>query len=696
MKTGSGCKCGLLSMRPSLMPQRSYRDIYLGECLAYRLGGLQGDRLGELLPALRQQIRGPRQNPRSLLGLERTGKPGLLGDLASPADVTAVALGYSGHQPVGQWGNDVVPGVGSRGHAADADAGLLHVTPDCWYKPATGGPHERSAGSRSPAGSPSKRDVSRELDVSTWTRAYHLGELLCTCTGVGRTFVCVPVTLGQIVSQAELGMVPVSAIDLNGIVRWVTITELPDPSRWLDGGELVLTTGLRQRTASEQAAFVEALCRAKAAALGFGVGLSHHTVPKTIVQTAQANNLPLLVVPYETPFIAVTRFIADRMSHEHASQLQSLLDAHEQLGHALQSGQGLQQLLHVFVQITQAPAAVVDLHGSLLASAPPLASWPIEQIIGLLRDGDAIGSAAVRHLSLDIRPVTVEGRLVAAFCARAPAQAEHIVGDILGYAAQLTGLEMARRQAVLAGRRELAGQVLEDIVRAAISTSEAERRLTAVGVEPYVGHRVVLGIVDANQTAMRNLPWSIHPVTDEKADPVVTALTGRYFAAICTETQPVHDTAHMMSEYLRNLGQGVCVGIGGVYSGVDGLRWSFFEARDALGKGSGIHEGEPLSLPRLLVANPELPVQELARAALRPVLEADGEGNRTLADTLRVFLELDGSVSATAARLFIHRNTVRYRLTQVERLTGRSLASTQDRVHLWLALIALGDPPAVP
>jgi purine catabolism regulator len=505
----------------------------------------------------------------------------------------------------------------------------------------------------------------------------------------------VPVTLGDIVSQAELGLIPVSAAtDFDRIVRWVTITELPDPSRWLDGGELVLTTGLRQRTGVEQAAFVEALCRADAVALGFGVGLSHRTVPKTVVRTAQANDLPLLVVPYETPFIAVTRFIADRMSNEHASELQSLLDAHEQLGKALLSGRGLPELLEVFARLTEAPAAVVDLHGSLLASAPALASWPIEQITALLWDRELGGETPIGSQSLDIRPVTVEGRVVAAFCTRAAARAEHLLGDILGYAAQLAGLELARRQAVLAGRRELAGQVLEDIVRAAISTSEAERRLTAVGVEAQVGHRLVLGIVDANNTAMRNLPWSIHRIADDASDPVVTALTGRYFAAICTESQPVHDTAHMMSEYLCNLGQGVCVGIGGVYSGVDGLRWSFFEARDALGKGAGIHEGEPLSLPRLLVANPELPVQELARAALRPVLEADGEVNGTLTATLRTFLELNGSVSATADRLFVHRNTVRYRLTQVERLTGRALASTQDRVHLWLALMALGDPPA--
>jgi purine catabolism regulator len=47
-------------------------------------------------------------------------------------------------------------------------------------------------------------------------------------------------------------------------------------------------------------------------------------------------------------------------------------------------------------------------------------------------------------------------------------------------------------------------------------------------------------------------------------------------------------------------------------------------------------------------------------------------------------------VARTADRLFIHRNTVRYRLSQIEQLTGRSLDQTNDRVHLWLALLALG------
>jgi purine catabolism regulator len=144
--------------------------------------------------------------------------------------------------------------------------------------------------------------------------------------------------------------------------------------------------------------------------------------------------------------------------------------------------------------------------------------------------------------------------------------------------------------------------------------------------------------------------------------------------------------------YVAQLGGDARVGIGGTYPGVAGLRWSFYEAREALTRGPGINAREPLSLPGLLLASDALPLAELGRAVLAPLLDAG------LVETLRAYLEEDASVSRVAARLFVHRNTVRYRLEQIERLTGRSLAATQDRVQFWLALhaVALGAGTAQP
>ena len=480
-------------------------------------------------------------------------------------------------------------------------------------------------------------------------------------------------------------------------VRWVTISELPDPSRFLQGGELVLTTGLRKRSGAAQTEFVDSLARVGAAGLGFGTGLSHPSVPRAIIRSAEEHRLPLFEVPYATPFIAITQFIAERISEAHLTQLRALLSAHDLLATALLGGRGLAALLEELSSMTAAAVSVIDFRGSVLASVPESTRWPIPAVLETLRTASdpasGSGDDAVTTAGDDVvvLPIKVRDRVVGALCSRTTDPAL----DILAYAMRLVGLELARRQAVQTGRRQLSGQVVEDVVRATLSGSEAERRLGMVGVDPTGSHRVILGTVDVEQRLLRSLPWSIYPAGERDEAPVVTAVVGRYFAAICTEHQSAHGTAAILQDYLQHLGGSVQLGIGGLYSGVDGIRWSFLEARDALAKGTGVHEGEPLSIPRLLMANPDLPVQELGRATLGPLLGADRGGDSQLLETLRTYLELDGSVQATADRLYVHRNTVRYRLSRIEALTERSLSSTNDRVHLWLALLAL-NPATTP
>jgi hypothetical protein len=57
-----------------------------------------------------------------------------------------------------------------------------------------------------------------------------------------------------------------------------------------------------------------------------------------------------------------------------------------------------------------------------------------------------------------------------------------------------------------------------------------------------------------------------------------------------------------------------------------------------------------------------------------------------LLPTLKSFLACDGSWSACASQLYVHVNTVRYRIGRIEALTGRDLSALPDRVDFFLAL----------
>jgi len=67
-------------------------------------------------------------------------------------------------------------------------------------------------------------------------------------------------------------------------------------------------------------------------------------------------------------------------------------------------------------------------------------------------------------------------------------------------------------------------------------------------------------------------------------------------------------------------------------------------------------------------------------------LAGDDDHNARLRDTLRVFLQENGSYKATAERLTLHKNTVQYRVRKAEESLRHPI--TQDRLHVELALIA--------
>ncbi|HLH13211.1 MAG TPA: PucR family transcriptional regulator ligand-binding domain-containing protein [Solirubrobacteraceae bacterium] len=105
-------------------------------------------------------------------------------------------------------------------------------------------------------------------------------------------------------------------------VRWVHSTELSDPTPWLKGGELLLTTGMQLNGPRSQRELVERLAEHDIAGLGFGTGFAHKRLPAALVTAARKRDFPLFEVPYELPFIAITERAFARLLDERYELLQ--------------------------------------------------------------------------------------------------------------------------------------------------------------------------------------------------------------------------------------------------------------------------------------------------------------------------------------------------------------------------------------
>ena len=122
---------------------------------------------------------------------------------------------------------------------------------------------------------------------------------------------------------AELGLELVSGQDsAQTHVRWVHSTELPDPTPWLRGGELLLTTGMQLDGPKIQREMIERLADHRIAGLGFGTGFAHKRLPAALVTAARKREFPLFEVPYELPFIAITERAFAQLVNERYEILQ--------------------------------------------------------------------------------------------------------------------------------------------------------------------------------------------------------------------------------------------------------------------------------------------------------------------------------------------------------------------------------------
>jgi len=502
-----------------------------------------------------------------------------------------------------------------------------------------------------------------------------------------------PVTVADIV-EATGDNVRVAA-GHNGLthpIRWVHVSELPDPTPWLKGGELLLTTGMGlPRTASGQRGYLERLERARLAGLGLGTGFSYRSVPKALRTVADRLSFPLLEVPYSVPFIAITEAVFSRLAAEQLDVLRRALDAQTVLTNRVLKGQGVPGVVEELARTVGGWVAVLDLHGLPLASWPASAAgraaalWEEIRTVRPVTPGSSV-SLSDRGQHVSVQPVGVSGRidgfLVMATWQRL-GQFERIVAS---HALSLLAIELDKTASVATAERRLRGDFLDALVAGSLEEAELRSGLRRFGFRPGEQVRVM-----ALQGAAS---------IEERASAVEEVLARRTAAFLASPRDGAlllllpedANPSEIREEVTAKLAVPVVAGVGSAVPPGDAGR-SQREARHALRiceiEGKLLADFRSLGTHRLLLTLQEPDaLRAFADAVLHHLDEYDEKHGGELIGSLRAFLDQNARWEAAAADLFVHRHTLRYRMRKVEELTGRDLDTSRDRMEFWLALQA--------
>jgi PucR family transcriptional regulator, purine catabolism regulatory protein len=474
-------------------------------------------------------------------------------------------------------------------------------------------------------------------------------------------------------------------------LRWVHVSELEDPTPWLRGGELVLTTGMGVgATPAKQRAYVRRLADAGVGGIGFGLGFSHDRVPKAAVAAAEASGLPLLEVPYPVPFIAITEAVFTRLAAEQFEQLQRAFDAEHVLTRAVLDGGGVAAVARALADVTRGWVLLLDLHGMTLATTSRAAEGRRRRVWDEIRssrpDGGGFSLSLVdRGHHVWIQPVASRGR-VEAFLAvgkpDAPTPTDRIVAT---HALSLVALELAKSRAVAEAERRLQGDFFHELAGGLLAGAEAKRGLARYGFPRDEALRAISiegdgELADAVADVLSRGVGAFLISSNDRGVSILVSVPGEM------------DVERLVEAVSARLGWPVRAGAGDAVS-PDAVARAVREAEYALRvcrlEGWTSARFTDLGTYRLLLSMTEPDaLRAFADSLLAPIDAYDRTHGGDLGSSLRAFLDHNARWESAASELSVHRHTLRYRMRKVEELTRRDLSSSLDRVEFWLALRA--------
>ncbi|WP_149830385.1 PucR family transcriptional regulator [Streptomyces tailanensis] len=288
--------------------------------------------------------------------------------------------------------------------------------------------------------------------------------------------------------------------ELDRTVRGVMTTDLRDPSRYLSGGELVLTGLAWRHDAADSEPFVRILVGAGVTALAAGEA-ELGDIPEDLVVACARHRLPLFAVNESVAFATITEHVVRQVSGERAGDLAAVVDRHRRMMTSGPAGGGPDVVLDLLGSDLDLRAWVLSPTGRLIAgpkvSGPPLSPELCARLaaehLAATRTGRrgphrvAVGtttyslfpiSSAGRTASTtparDVRGCVLSDWLLAVEADAGDWPAERL--DLLYGVTQLIAVERDRRDAARTVRRRLAQEVLE-LVQAGAAPAEIAARL---------------------------------------------------------------------------------------------------------------------------------------------------------------------------------------------------------------------------
>ncbi|WP_019995438.1 PucR family transcriptional regulator [Aureimonas ureilytica] len=468
------------------------------------------------------------------------------------------------------------------------------------------------------------------------------------------------ISVSELAAASSLGLrFRAGASGGHRLVTWAHAVDLPDPWRWVSAGNLVMTTGAGMPSdPDEQAAWLERLANTNASALVVARSEGSPAVTDALLAMADRRMFPVLEADFELEFVRLSRRVIENVLQGQKNRFEA--------------GERLFQTY--ITALRERP----DLPGRLDFLAAKLG-------VGLEIQDNATGmtvagSGRPADQALAKERIWFSGRAKASLVVTRP-DTGTLRDPMLTHAlVGLLGIELERAMITRDEERRDGEALLRSLCAGETDIPAARTTLERRGLRGPLSCLVV--------SAGRDGDWTTADVHLAPGLERPAAL----FLQSDTLTVLVPDGGDHAERLCGFLGAGTHVGVSDPVSPVAGIGEALRQARLALS--SARENGSAVVRYADVEFNPATGLRSLADARtlfaryLSPLADHDRKHGAQLVATLTAFLDNDANWKATAGILGIHRQTLVYRLKQVEQLTGLRPNSTLGIARFWSAIEA--------
>lgn len=493
---------------------------------------------------------------------------------------------------------------------------------------------------------------------------------------------------------------------LDRIIENITIMEVPDIVKWLKGKELILTSLFAIKDDIDaQNILIQRLYYAGATALAIKPFETMDGIPKGIIENANKLGFPVIQIPKDVKYLDILSPVMHHIFNEKVVLQEDI----EQVTSVLQEISISSQGIEIFVEnVSSITKNMVTIESELPFIETPKPEQDISPLTKDQKHELSILQRPVRYerifgekkVPCIIAPIIVDGDYYGNITCWA-VNNEHVPMDlaVLEKASSLLSLEFLKIKV----KFEMEQQYKNDFMRELIfNKSISDENIIEWGAKyriskdqqyfcMLIGEKLdhkknIHDIVEKSELSsflLKDYSQMLVGIIRNKICIIVPIEEGNQ-KSICDKI------FSKVKRYTQNIND-IYAGVGEVYYGPKGIRKSFYQAEQAfklkkMSKDiSGIIYYKELGSFRLLgslVGTQEL--NDFYEETIGRLLKCDSKGE--LINTLKAFFENNEAIKGTASELFIHINTLKYRLKRIEEITGHDLKKTEDKMNLYLGL----------